>query len=430
MLAHDSELQLRARIEELSSAIQIQKQLLKKLEHNKTLVQRQLNAVVDPLARLPLEISSEIFLQCLGSGFLKPEAPLFPLLFLSVSSAWNKIAISTPALWTAIPICFPCSPTLAQILPLWLRRAGNRPLSISFWGDLREWDHRVSAIIWRHGGQLKQICISYGFHPDIKVILDDEQNEDIDIFGGMTPAHLPSLTTLSIHDMCGLPGFRHPQILKLLRLASNIVACFFKLESAMRGFYKVASKPLAIPTLHELSLKGIYNSQFLDKLSVPMLDSLSLPVCGIPGADFVRFLQRSTPPLHELILGITLSTGIERVLDGLHLIPSLTRLEIQPADPQFAVNLFASLAESPSLLPNIRRLTIHLRSYSVNTISDPDWRVILQALLTRRRIQLRIFPVVVPSPEVLEAFKDLSVDGVQMHIGTEDHNYLEEKGTT
>jgi hypothetical protein len=36
--------------------------MLKKLEHDKSLVQRQLNTVRDPVACLPFEISSEIFL--------------------------------------------------------------------------------------------------------------------------------------------------------------------------------------------------------------------------------------------------------------------------------------------------------------------------------------------------------------------------------
>jgi hypothetical protein len=52
-------------IKELSSEITLQKKLLKQLEHDKSLLQGQLNTVVDPSERLPLEISSEIFLQCI-----------------------------------------------------------------------------------------------------------------------------------------------------------------------------------------------------------------------------------------------------------------------------------------------------------------------------------------------------------------------------
>jgi hypothetical protein len=53
--------ELRTRIEELSSEIALQKRLLTKLEQDKSVAQGQLNAVIDPVAQLPLEISTEIF---------------------------------------------------------------------------------------------------------------------------------------------------------------------------------------------------------------------------------------------------------------------------------------------------------------------------------------------------------------------------------
>ncbi|KAJ7328941.1 hypothetical protein DFH08DRAFT_1084414 [Mycena albidolilacea] len=74
---------LRPRIEELSSEILLQKELLKKLEHDKILVKRELNAVADPVARLPLELSSEIFLQSLDPlPKPQPRARHAPMLLL------------------------------------------------------------------------------------------------------------------------------------------------------------------------------------------------------------------------------------------------------------------------------------------------------------------------------------------------------------
>ncbi|KAJ6558194.1 hypothetical protein B0H19DRAFT_1376676, partial [Mycena capillaripes] len=87
--------ELRARIEKISTEIDLQKEVLKNLEREKTLAQRQLNNVLDPIALLPLEISSEIFLQSL---------PIFPqhgavhppgMLFLNVCNSWADIALST-----------------------------------------------------------------------------------------------------------------------------------------------------------------------------------------------------------------------------------------------------------------------------------------------------------------------------------------------
>ncbi|KAJ6558198.1 hypothetical protein B0H19DRAFT_1235139 [Mycena capillaripes] len=70
---HQSRIEeLRARIVKLSEEINLQKELLRKLERDKSLVQRQLNVSLDPMARLPLEISSEILLECLPP---LPEPP-------------------------------------------------------------------------------------------------------------------------------------------------------------------------------------------------------------------------------------------------------------------------------------------------------------------------------------------------------------------
>jgi hypothetical protein len=170
---------LRARIEELSSEITLQKKLLKQLEHDKSLVQGQLNAVMDPLARLPLEISSEIFLQCIrvnpncaareGDPGLRPMAgaPRVPMLLLNVCNAWSAIALSTPALWSTIQIDFPCAGGLTQLLPIWFQRARNRPLYISLRGDLSNLNDSGS-VIWRYGGQIK----------DLEICDDDDANRD------------------------------------------------------------------------------------------------------------------------------------------------------------------------------------------------------------------------------------------------------------
>ncbi|KAJ7902854.1 hypothetical protein B0H14DRAFT_2329532, partial [Mycena olivaceomarginata] len=95
--------QLRTRISDLDTEIDLQKRLLRKLEDDKRIAQRQLNAVLnavlDPVARLPLEISSEIFLQSLDAPFPQRGALHTPMLLLSICSAWTDIALATPALW-------------------------------------------------------------------------------------------------------------------------------------------------------------------------------------------------------------------------------------------------------------------------------------------------------------------------------------------
>ncbi|KAJ7851546.1 hypothetical protein B0H13DRAFT_1643911, partial [Mycena leptocephala] len=97
---------LRARIEKLLTEIDLQKEVLKKLEHDKSLLQRQLNTALDPVARLPFEISSEIFLQSLPD-FVEPGAHHAPMLLLIICNTWTNVVLSTPALWASIHIAFP-----------------------------------------------------------------------------------------------------------------------------------------------------------------------------------------------------------------------------------------------------------------------------------------------------------------------------------
>ncbi|KAJ7328939.1 hypothetical protein DFH08DRAFT_940542, partial [Mycena albidolilacea] len=218
--------QLRARIDELWSEIDLQKEMLKKLEQDRSLARRQLNAVMDPVACLPLEISSEIFLQTFGPSPLKPGARHAPMLLLNVCNGWTTVALSTPTLWTAIRIDFPRTNGLIQALPLWLECGRNRPVSLSLHGNLSTFDG-VSTTIWQHGWQLKHLEIYDDFYYDEDS--DKVFDRIIDIFSDdPTPRPLPLLETLTVGTGNAKRGFLSPQILQLLLLAPNIVSCTFE----------------------------------------------------------------------------------------------------------------------------------------------------------------------------------------------------------
>ncbi|KAJ6477554.1 hypothetical protein C8R45DRAFT_833564 [Mycena sanguinolenta] len=146
--------ELRARIVTLDSEIELQNKLLRKLEKDKTLALHQLNAALDPVARLPLEISSEIFLHSLATS--PSEARVIPTVLLRICHAWTEIVLSTPVMWTRIHIDFPCRDDFAEVLRMWFQRARNFPLSvsISIRGSCSNWNHCVSDVLWRYGGQL------------------------------------------------------------------------------------------------------------------------------------------------------------------------------------------------------------------------------------------------------------------------------------
>ncbi|KAJ7472192.1 hypothetical protein FB451DRAFT_315483 [Mycena latifolia] len=121
--------ELQEHIAQLSADIVRHKEVLKSLERSKSAAQHQLNALRDPVAQLPFEISSEIFVQCLPSR-PAPDARHAPLLLMNICKAWTDIALSTPALWATIYADAPIF-DLESILDAWLERAGSRALSIS-----------------------------------------------------------------------------------------------------------------------------------------------------------------------------------------------------------------------------------------------------------------------------------------------------------
>ncbi|KAJ7490877.1 hypothetical protein FB451DRAFT_1124443, partial [Mycena latifolia] len=157
--------ELEGHIDQLSADIARQKEVLKNLEQRKSAAQRQLNALRDPVACLPVDISSEIFIQCLIPSSSAPRAQHAPLLLLDVCNAWTNIALSTPALWAVIHLAQPMS-NPESLLCTWLERAGNRALSISLPTPLST---DIAAAIGSHVHQLQDLRIFHDEH-DIRII--------------------------------------------------------------------------------------------------------------------------------------------------------------------------------------------------------------------------------------------------------------------
>ncbi|KAF7328768.1 F-box domain-containing protein [Mycena venus] len=421
--------ELHARIEKLSSEIQLQKDsgILIELERDKRLIQRQLNAVLDPVARLPVEISSEIFLQSL-SPFPEPSLRHSPMLLLNICNAWSDIALSTPELWAAIDIVFPRAPRFEELLEIWLHRAGHCHLSVSLRGEFNdEGFAAVAVIVWRHGQQLRNLKICDGHEDHADEIEDDRE---VDIFAGIIPGPLPSLKTLKIHGSVDgrATSFSRPQILELLRLAPNLIQCIFH-DVHLHGI--TPPDKLVLPALRRLAFLH-YESRLHDDdallqcLSLPGINALTLSLMHISHDRLFSFLERSSPPLHELVLGAAIHWVMPprnsvTLRDCLRLVPSLTRFEVRWAALDFTTGLLTELAESTSLLPDLRDLTIcKLPAYD---ITRSFWEILHRAV-SARRTQLRTFQVGVqgsePPVDILSALRELTVDGMQMHIGTQN----------
>ncbi|KAJ7860497.1 hypothetical protein B0H13DRAFT_1119480 [Mycena leptocephala] len=415
--------ELRVRIDKLSTEIVLQRELLRKLEEDKSLIQRQLNSVLDPVARLPLEISSEIFLCCLPP---RPEAAAhhFPMLLLKICNAWTSIALSTPALWASIGLVFPCAEGFEEGVSAWLRRACNRPLSVSLRGQL---DGGVAPIIRQHGERLKHLEIC---DDDEHREYDDEEST-IDLMGGISFGPLPLLETLTMRAFEYGREFSGTQILDLLRSAPNLTEASCRNVNFTYMYSVVPGEKLVLPALHRLifgeSAEGPDPDYgILRCLTLPALETLSV---SLDNDGFFPFLKRSSPPLQELILAY--GEYSFPFAECLRLVPTLARFTLLWPRAYLVAEFFAALAESPSpIVPNLHSLTIHLNS---STITDSSWKTLLRAL-SARRTQLQVVhigliygsPDWVLEPDIRAEFRQLVADGMQVYVGmsADDLNFL------
>ncbi|KAJ7915576.1 hypothetical protein B0H13DRAFT_2658653 [Mycena leptocephala] len=417
--------EIQARIAKLSTDIDLQKEVLRQLEQSKSAAQRELNAIRDPVARLPLEISSEIFLLCLPHQ-PTPWAHHAPMLLLNICNAWTDIALSTLALWVAIHIIFPHEEGFKNLVTIWLQRARDRPLTISLRG---EFDQSVAPFIWQYAQQLKHLEIFFD-KPGVFDEDSDEENEVFDLLGGVSPGPFSVLETFVVRGE--YPG----KVLELLRLAPKLAECTFGWVHSVD--IERSDKMLILPTLRRVTFGKVAGCPSSDdgillRLSLPALEMLSLPLHDISVDGLFSFLSRSSPALRELLIGNGCFTlDFSRLAECLRLIPTLTRLELWWPPSHFVTEMFAALADdSLYLLPNLQSLTIHDMEAKKANHSDDLCQTILRAL-SARRTQLRVLHVnlgasqtsVGPAADILAAFAELVQDGMQICIRSYDRNYI------
>ncbi|KAJ7640385.1 hypothetical protein DFH06DRAFT_1477902 [Mycena polygramma] len=417
--------QLRARVEEISTEIVLQKEVLKTLRKAKSLAQRQLNAALDPVARLPLEISSAIFQQSLPYfAERRPSVDNGPMLLLHICHAWRDIALFTPELWTGIQITLSYyPPEFEKGVQTWFHRASNRPLSIS----LRSpgyFDPGATNIVWQHAQRIEHLDLCYQKEDESDDEEDDDDDEVYLITGPSGP--MPSLKTLSIRELSSMGEnqmYSGSQILELLRLATNLVECSF--EGVSPIYISNYGEPLTIPTLRRLSFGEDSDDDMLKCLSLPGLEIISMPLYGASTENLLSLLNQSAPPLRELAMPVISGEQFIQLAQCLRLVPTLEKFEMLRTGSDIPTRILTALADSPSLLPRLHSLTIHV------SIHEPDspafWTALLRAL-SSRRAHVRDVHVellrnsrapeipINPTEEILSAFRDLTAEGMQIRI--------------
>ncbi|KAF7333500.1 F-box domain-containing protein [Mycena venus] len=345
------------------------------------------------------------------------------MLLLNVCNAWTGIALSTPALWADIYLEFPG----VQILELWFRRAGNYALSVHLRRGL---DYHVATSLANFSKQLKRLTVY------------EEQLTSGSLRGLVSFPHLETLDVgVEMDENNEFSAFSLHTTIRLLQLASNLVECTFR---GLGFHYDLdTTDKVVLSRLRSLKFRrpsvdyhwhdytgGYIEDRILKFLSLPALETLFLPF-NISPADFASFLAYSSPPLQQLFLG----DGCRRLSfinleECLRLVPSVTRFELYvgPKIKEHLEDLFSVLVDSPSnLLPNLHTLKVQYNRYVVPTSVYQG----LLHVLSARRAQIvsahLINPnneLAMPSPEVLAGLQQLAAEGMDIHIGTPENNFI------
>ncbi|KAJ7607949.1 hypothetical protein FB45DRAFT_1130723 [Roridomyces roridus] len=397
--------ELWTRIELLAADILCHTDDPKSTEQQLSITRSQLNAILDPIGRLPLEISSDIFLHYL------PTPPTWEALslLLLVSHAWNSIALSTPSLWNAIGDHRIPPARFTRVWEAWLDRGRDLPVSLS----IRHIDRASFA----------SIATNFGKHAPRFQTMELSPTGGTDLGRLTSRAHFGGLKSLTIQMLDDSYGSLEP-FLELLRGAPDLVEC-----NIVGTTFLSASTSLTHSTLQHLrigTMEQIFCDAFiLRHLTLPSLQTLCVSRYGIQVAHLHDFLVRSSPPLTSLQIILRVGdTTNETMRACLGLLGGLTDLGIVLPDAMASsLDLFTS---APHLLPVLQSLTV----YEVFGHIQEGCRRILD-FLAKRHASLRSFRLIIPDgqEEALgnadaPALREFQDQGIQIHVGTEQMNFL------
>ncbi|KAJ7613133.1 hypothetical protein FB45DRAFT_273115 [Roridomyces roridus] len=305
-----------------------------------------------PILTLPSEISSEIFMQFLSSGYT-PFIPLVgsesPPFLLQICRQWRNIALGTPALWSSFQVNLQRrnSESLRkqklQRLELWLERSGSCPLSIGLWdvplGPVTTSvpSSKFPEAIMRHAARLQHIHVEVpyeklrGFTSAPMPILRSVLIGPTD--GNMLADTTPSETAVS---MCMLaPNLREvnlstttnpftiilpwsqittltaelyiPEAIHVLRQTTALETCTLTIY----GYADFTPTHLAVSLLRLRSLILHWGDGMPDDSLVVLVDALTLPVLdslvvseNLLGADPIAALSRLRPQGYPRVMEI------------------------------------------------------------------------------------------------------------------------------
>ncbi|KAJ7685687.1 hypothetical protein DFH06DRAFT_1289475 [Mycena polygramma] len=360
------------------------------------------------MARLPLEISSDIFALCVPE-FPHPCRDEAPVTLLRVSRAWRSVALSSAPLWTALLILStrsdepPRSNELWNGVHNWFARACGLPLSLSVQGPV---DEAIQQLVRKYASRLRNVQMpcprgmqlektKAPWFPSMKILTIDHSQYS------------------SEFDMDTRPCFR------MLHNSPNLVECTLESNCDPHFEYSPPTQPLKLLGLRYLNLKHS-SGHMLEHLTLPALQSIHLASRGLHFDIFRAFMTRSSPPLLSLTIRWAGYTEMQDLCLPLSSLSSLSLQASGAADGKWPSEIFKLLALSSAqeFLPSLRRLVVHQVNKSV---SSDDYQMLLTAL-SARASRLQSFKLSLgandrgPSPENVASLRELAAKGMNIRI--------------
>ncbi|TFK46811.1 hypothetical protein OE88DRAFT_862890 [Heliocybe sulcata] len=318
-----------------------------------------------PICRMPPEVMSRIFIECLPAGdIVIPSPSEAPLLVSQVCGLWRDIAHATPQLWCSI--CLDLTRRhfhYSSGLLAWLSRSGELPLSISLMSGGNRCDIKpcLEALIpfasrWRElnlAGSTDSMAPLRSLQASSLLLLESLEIGIVN--SGATLANeftvfesAPRLQRFSLHSI-GFLFISEPepfpwqsltrlhlvcsafsgQCLQILGECTELTYCELSLEYTDRF---VDYPRVTVPRLEALKVRADLADTLLECLVLPALRTLKIrPThCGVP--DFAsralsNLVRRSGCALETLSVDASIINAAD-IFETLPLVPGLRSLSM------------------------------------------------------------------------------------------------------
>ncbi|KAJ7147980.1 hypothetical protein C8R46DRAFT_539503 [Mycena filopes] len=394
---------LRAQLAEIDAAIAELNSRLRVLERARWPIKRQLDRVVYPIATVPPEIMSEIFLRCLPPApveskveQLSPHPRLAPLLLLRVCRTWKEIALSTPRLWDSLHLFDITSPSpnpMTKVVTDWFGRAGSSPLTLS----LSLFENRtalgagatvLSTILRPLAPRLKTLWLQLGRADELADIGPFPILETFTISYyplGEAPLKLFSAAP-RLHRLIFIEPARPSMF--ILPQAISEVTCdsYITIDELLNLLHDAPFLKKVSCLVHPGSTSSTFTHNHLETLHsnlhtdlgllrLPALQTLHLSEYDAPADDFLGFLSSS---MHLRHFRADCQIMVMSVV-WFAFMPGLVDIDLGDPDLIFLSEFFAKLDRTtdPGFLPRLRSLTFRDCAFELDAS-------VLQALSSRR----------------------------------------------